>query len=276
MKIAVIGAAGKMGYWFTKFFLEQGDSLIVAGRTKKKLLKLKDEFDVEVADNVTAVRNADRVLISVPIENFEEVVKEIHLYVKPNQVIMDICSIKEFPVAVMHKYIKKGMTLGIHPMFGPTTREIRNKNFILTPTNAREMQFANDFKIWLEKRKAKVSIMSPRKHDELMTVVLGLSHFVGMVACDTLLSEGDFAEMKKVTGPSFKLLSELAERVASQDPDFYASLQTNLPNIYEIESLFYQKAGEWLDIVKKKDQTLLADKMKSIKTKLEKIDTRRK
>jgi prephenate dehydrogenase len=272
MKIAVIGAAGKMGLWFTKFFLEQGASVIVSGRTKKKLLKIKDESDVEVADNATAVKNADRVLICVPIENFEEVVKEIQSYVKPNQVIMDICSIKEFPVAVMHKYIPKATTLGTHPMFGPSVYGIKNQNFILTPTNAKEKQFANDFKAWLEKKKAKVSIMSPRKHDELMSVVLGLSHFVGMVACDTLVSKGDFAEMKKVAGPSFKLLSTLAERVASQDPNFYASLQTNLPNIDEIEGLFYQKAGEWLDIIRKKDQSMLADKMKSVKAKLEKAN----
>lgn len=269
MKIAVIGAAGKMGLWFTKFFLEQGASVIVAGRTKQKLLRIREEFDVEVADNITAVKNTDRVLICVPIENFEEVVKEIQPYVKPNQVVMDICSIKEFPVAVMHKYMSKATTLGTHPMFGPSAIAIKNQNFILTPTNAKETQFANDFKAWLEKRKAKVSIMSPREHDELMSVVLGLSHFVGMVACDTLLSEGNFVEMKKVAGPSFKLLSTLAERVASQDPNFYASLQTNLPKVEEVADAFYEKAGEWLNLVKKKDKVLLADKMKSVKAKLE-------
>ena len=270
MKIAVIGAAGRMGLWFTRFFVEQGASVLVSGRSKEKLLKIKEELDVEVADNVTAVKNADRVLICVPIESFEGVVKEIHSYVKPSQVVMDICSIKKFPVDAMHKYIKKGTTLGTHPMFGPDARSLKNQNFVLTPTNTKEKLLANEFKAWLEERKAKVSIMSPRKHDELMSVVLGLSHFVGMVACDTLTSRPDFAETKKVAGTSYKLLSTLAERVASQDPKFYASLQTNLPNIDEIESLFYQKAGEWLDIIRKKDKSMLADKMKSVKEKLEK------
>jgi len=268
MKVAIIGA-GKMGRWFTNFFLDQGASAIVSSRTKEKLRKIKDEFDVEVADNITAVKSADRVLICVPIENFEDAVKEIHSYVKPNQVIMDICSIKEFPVDIMHKYITKGTTLGTHPMFGPDAKSIRNQNFILTPTNTKERQSADDFKAWLEKRKARVSIMSPRKHDELMSTILGLSHFVGIVACDTLLSRLDFAEMKKVAGPSYKLLSTLAKRVASQDPNFYASLQVNLPKVEEIEGLFYQKAGEWLNLVRRKDKEMLADKMKSVKMKLE-------
>lgn len=272
MRVAIIGA-GKMGRWFTKFFLDQGASVIVSSRTKEKLLKIKDEFDVEVADNITAVKNADRILICVPIENFEDAVKEIHSYVKPNQVIMDICSIKEVSVDIMHKYITKGTTLGTHPMFGPDAKSIKGQNFVLTPTNAKERQFANEFKAWLEEKKAIVSIMLPRKHDELMSVVLGLSHFVGIVTCDTLLSKVDFAEMKKVAGTSYKLLSTLAERVTSQDPSFYASLQVNLPKVEEIEGLFYQKAGEWLDLVKRNDKKMLADKMKSVKTKLKKAES---
>ena len=104
MKTAIIGA-GKMGRWFTKFFLEEGDSVIVSSRSKEKLLKIRDEFGVEIADNVNAVKKADRVLICVPIENFETVVKEIHSHVRPDQVVMDICSIKEKPVKIMHEYL---------------------------------------------------------------------------------------------------------------------------------------------------------------------------
>ena len=74
MKVAIIGA-GKMGRWFTSFFLKEGDSGIVSSRSKEKLLKIRNEFGVEITDNVNAVKNADRVLICVPIENFETVVK---------------------------------------------------------------------------------------------------------------------------------------------------------------------------------------------------------
>jgi prephenate dehydrogenase len=74
MKYAIIGP-GKMGRWFTQFFVKQGDSVIVSGRNKEKLSKIRDEFGVEVANNVDAIRNADRILICVPIDNFEDVVK---------------------------------------------------------------------------------------------------------------------------------------------------------------------------------------------------------
>jgi prephenate dehydrogenase len=270
MKVAIIGGTGKMGRWFTKFFLDEGMQVIVSGRSKKKLLKIQEELGVEIADNVNAVKSADRVLISVPIENFEEVVREIHSHIRPDQVVMDICSVKEFPVKVMHEYIKTGITLGTHPMFGPRADKIQNQNFILTPTNNKEKRFANDFKSWLEEKQVNVSIMSPRKHDELMSAVLGLPHFLGIVIYDTLINCVDLVETKRVAGTSYKLLLTLAETVASQDPEFCASLQMNLPNVESVEGLFCEKSIEWLNAVRQKDKKAFTDKMRVVKAKSEK------
>lgn len=271
MKVAIIGGTGKMGRWFTKFFLDEGMQVIVSGRSKEKLLKIKDELGVEIADNVNAVKSADRVLISVPIENFEDVVREIHSHIRPDQVVMDICSVKGFPVKVMHEYIKTGTTLGTHPMFGPHAENIQNQNFILTPTNNKERKFANDFKRWLEERQVNVSIMSPRKHDELMSAVLGLPHFIGIVVCDTLINCVDLVETKRVAGTSYKLLLTLAETVASQDPEFCASLQMNLPKVERVEGFFCEKSMEWLNAIRRKDKSAFADKMRVVKAKLGKM-----
>jgi len=271
MKVAIIGGTGKMGRWFTKFFLDEGMQVIVSGRNKEKLLKIKDELGVEIADNVNAVKSADRVLISVPIENFEEVVREIYPHIRPDQTVMDICSVKDFPVKVMHEYIKTGTMLGTHPMFGPNAENIQNQNFILTPTNNKERRLANDFKRWLEERQVNVSILSPRKHDELMSAVLGLPHFIGIVVCDTLLNCVDLVETKRAAGTSYKLLLTLAETVASQDPEFCASLQMNLPEVESVEAFFCEKSMEWLSVIRRKDKSAFADKMRAFQMKLGRI-----
>ena len=49
---------------------------------------------------------------------------------------MDICSIKENPVKVMHENIKEALVLGTHPVFGPGSNGVKHKAYILTPTNA--------------------------------------------------------------------------------------------------------------------------------------------
>ncbi|PVX27696.1 MAG: glutamyl-tRNA reductase, partial [Candidatus Bathyarchaeum sp.] len=43
MRVAVIGA-GKMGRWFTKYFHDEGFSVVVSSRTKSKAEALGAEF----------------------------------------------------------------------------------------------------------------------------------------------------------------------------------------------------------------------------------------
>jgi prephenate dehydrogenase len=267
MKIAVLGA-GKMGVWFAKFFLEEGYSVVVADRNKEKLSKLKSELAVETADFVDAVRNAGRILICVSISSFEAIVKIIGPHVREGQVVMDICSIKAFPVEAMHKYIKAGLVLGTHPVFGPGSTGVKHKAFILTPTNAAEQEFAETFKEWLEQKEAHVFTMSPKQHDELMSVVLGLPHFLGVVACETLLERADYPETKKVAGTTYRMLFTLAEATALENPELYASLQLSLPEVAKLESLFVEKASEWLKLIKQKDPAAISRKMEELKAKL--------
>jgi prephenate dehydrogenase len=115
--------------------------------------------------------------------------------------------------------------------------------------------------------------MSPKRHDELMSIVLGMPHFVGLVACDTLLEQPDFLETKKVAGTTYRMLFTLAEATALETPDLYASLQTSLPEMGKIEDLFIQKAEEWLKLVKQKDSAAIVEKLVKLKAKLMQTDS---
>jgi prephenate dehydrogenase len=267
VKTAILGA-GKMGVWFAKFCKENGEQVILADRKKEKLAKLGKELGVETADFVDAVKKADNVIICVSIDAFEEVVKKIASSVREGQTVVDICSVKEQPVKIMHQHIKKGLILGTHPVFGPGSPSVKHKAYILTPTNAQEQAFAEKYRGWLEKVGARVFIMSPKKHDELMSVVLGLPHFVGLVACDTLLEQPDFLETKKVAGTTYQMLFTLAEATALENPELFSSLQFSLPKMEKIENLFIEKAREWLRLITQKDPKAIAAKMDGLMSKL--------
>jgi prephenate dehydrogenase len=267
MKTAIIGA-GKMGVWFAKFCKENGEQVILSSRKKEKLTKIGQELGVETADSVDAVKKADNVIICVPIDAFEEVVKKIAPSVHDGQTVVDICSIKEQPINIMHKYLGKALILGTHPVFGPGSQNVKNKAYILTPTNAKEKAFAEKYKKWLEKVGARVFIMSPKKHDVLMSVVLGLPHFLGLVACDSLLEHADYAETKKVAGTTYRMLFILAEATAMENPELFSSLQFSLPEMEKLEKLVIEKAREWLNLIKQKDPEAVAAKMDLLKSKL--------
>ena len=272
MKIAIIGGSGKMGRWFASFLLKEGNEVIITGRNQKKLLEAKRQLGIEAATNVEAAKNADAILISVPIDNFEAVVEEISPYTRSGQIIIDITSIKVFPVETMHKHIKSGLTLGVHPVFGPGARDIANQNFVLTPTNEDEGVLAQKIRQYLEDKEAKVILMTPQEHDEMMAVILGLSHFIALVSADTLLSFNKLKQTEAISGTTYKVLLTLIKSVISESPELYASLQMSLPNMAEIAKLFQKRAKIWAGLVENKDKQEFARRMTALRNKLEEAD----
>ena len=272
MKVAVIGA-GKMGVWFAKFFESKGYDVILADRKKAKLEAQKDLLVDLTTSFEEAVQDADQILLCVSINAMEEVAKAISPAIHEGQVVMDICSIKEAPVKTMHQYLNGATILGTHPVFGPGSNGVKHKAYVLTPTNAKEQEFAEQYKKWLEQEEAHVFIMSPQKHDELMSVVLGLPHFLGLIACETLLEQVNLPETKKVAGTTYRMLFTLAEATALETPDLYASVQTNLANLGEIEDLFMAKAQELLTLIKNKDQKAIVERLEQLKKKLAAADS---
>ncbi len=273
MRVAIIGGSGKMGRWFARFLLQDGQEVIITGRNGRKLQEAKEQLGVEVTTSLAAaIKNADLVLISVPIDSFEEVVKQLPPYLQPKQIVLDITSIKVFPVATMHQYLTTRLVLGTHPVFGPGAKDMQNQNIVLTPTNQPETALAQKIKQYLAARGARVTLMTPQEHDEMMAVILGLSHFIALVAADTLLSLGKLKEMAVIGGSTYRVLLTLAEGVITEDAEFYASLQMHLPRMTEIEALFQSRAKIWADIVQNKDGQGFAQRMNGLRETLEKSD----
>jgi len=272
LRVAIIGA-GKMGRWFTKYFHGEGFSVVVSSRTKSKAEALGAEFDVDVAkSNLDAIDGSDWILVCVSLDSLDAILREIGPHVRPNQVVMDIGSIKEIPVNLLHKHVEYGVTLGTHPVFGPGAKNLQGQNFVLTPIGEEEKRFASEYRRWLEKRGADVSVLSPRKHDLLMSLVLGFPHFVGLVAGDTLVNIPGFVDARAVGGASYKLLLTLAEAVSSEEPNFYSNLHISLPEMEKIEGLFLEKVEEWLKLVKHKNCEGFSAKMDQLRKRLRELD----
>jgi len=272
VKIAIIGGSGKMGRWFASLLVKDGKEVIITGRNQRKLLETKQQLGVEAATNVEAVKRADVILLSVPIDNFEEVIRQICPYIRPEQITIDITSIKQSPVEIMHKYIKRGVTLGVHPMFGSGARGIANQNFVLTPTNKGERALAQKVRGYLETKRARVTVMTPHQHDEMMSVILGLSHFIAIVSADTLLSLNKLKLMRAISGSTYKLWLTLVESVIAEDPEFCASLQMSLSSGGKVRKLFQGRLESWADLVENKDRQNFIQRMNNLRNRLEKAD----
>jgi prephenate dehydrogenase len=269
MKVAIIGGSGKMGRWFARFLSQEGKEVVLIGRSQARLEEAKSQLDVSVTTNIEDAKIADVILISVPVDHFEAVVKKLSPHTHPDQIILDITSVKVLPVAVMHHHIKQGQVLGTHPVFGPGARSLANQNFVLTPTNEQENKLAEKARHYLETKGAKVRLMTPQEHDDMMAVILGLAHFIAIVSADSLINFRQLREMEAISGITFKVLLTLVESVLSEDPELYASLQMNLPQLPDFQKQFQQSCQDWAELVKHKDRQEFIRRMTAIRSKLE-------
>ena len=270
MKVAIIGGSGKMGRWFARHLLDEGNEVIISGRTGSKVREAKKELGVDAFSNAEAVKDAEVILLSVPIDTFEDIVVELAPHIQPEQVVVDVTSVKSMPVAVMHRHLKTRKVLGTHPLFGPGARGVSGQNFVLTPTGSEEIMLAEKTRDYLETRGASVSLMTPEEHDDKMAVILGLSHFIAIVAGDTLLESNKTVQPTKLGGVTYKVLLTLVESVISENPELYAAIQMNLAGVSGIETLFQEKVTEWAEMVKNKDRDAFIQRMKTLKSRMEK------
>ena len=269
MRVAIIGGSGKMGRWFAGFLAKDGKEVVINGRNEAKLSEVSQQLGVEATSSLpSAVKGADAVLLSVPIDNFESVVRHLKPLLKREQIVIDITSIKTAPVATMQKYLGGCSILGTHPVFGPGAKGLKNQNIVLTPTNEKETALAEKVRRYLEEHEARVSLMTPQEHDEMIAIILGLSHFIAIAAADTLLNFKRLKEMAAIAGPTYKVLLTLAESVLTEDPELYASLQMNLPRMTEIEGSFLKSSKTWADIVRNKDKQEFVQRMNALKEKM--------
>ena len=269
MKTAIIGGSGKMGRWFASFLSAEGKEVIIIGREQQKLEKTAAELGISFSTDIKDAGQADAVIVSVPVDCFEDVIRQLSPYTHPQQVVLDVTSVKTLPVEAMQQHISKGKVLGTHPVFGPGARSLANQNFVLTPTNEQEKELALKVEAYLKERGASVRLMTPQQHDDMMAVILGLAHYIAIVSADTISDFERLKDMEAVGGITYKVLLTLVESVISEDPSLYASLQMNLPRLPHYQQLFQQKGEEWAELVRQQDKQQFIQRMKEIRKKLE-------
>lgn len=261
-----------MGKWCAAFLKGDFEDITLVDTDAGRLAEVQRELEVGVSTEPRAVRGADVVLTAVPLATFEQVVQELEPYVSPGQLLIDISSLKVPTMAVLHRHLRQASVLGVHPMFGPGARGVRNRNVLVTPDNSAEEPLAGRVGAYLKGKGAKVTVISPEEHDELMGLVLGLPSFVAMAAADTLVDSNRLGLLKNVSGTSFRLLLLLVEAVLSQDEQLYGTMQMTSASMQHTQQSFGRSVIRWTDLFGRRDQSHYASLVTRLKAGLRQSD----
>jgi prephenate dehydrogenase len=262
-QVTIIGGYGLMGQWFARFFISQGCRVVISGRSYQKCKKAAGSLGAIAAKgNADAINGSELVVLSVMPQRFAAVAKSIAGSLAPKQIVIDVTSVKENPVKIMHKYLKGNLVLGTHPMFGPLA-QAKGQNFILTPTSRKERAFAREFSRYLRSKGFNAAVMSPKEHDRMIGDVLSLTHFVGFVTADAWKSLR-IHRFIGTSSTSFRLLKSFVQSIVDSNPELYSYLQVGVTHAYGAERLFARKSMEWSDLVRRKKGRKLSKKMAAL------------
>jgi prephenate dehydrogenase len=219
-QVAIVGAAGKMGYWFTSYFAQRGLGVSAYDTNQKQILKTSGKVKVQKS-LLQCVQDADLVLVCVPVQRTPQVIKECTKNMKDGAIIAEISSVKNKTFAALKKIPVNLRPLCIHPMFGPGASKKVETRLLLVPVRNEEIELKIANEIF---ENAKIMVLPDvKQHDKAIAIVLGLTYFTNIVFAK-VMSSGNISMLKHVSGTTFSLQSLIAESIFTEEPDLIIAL----------------------------------------------------
>lgn len=236
VNVGIIGGTGQMGAMFHRLLEADGCRVMSLGRHE----------DPSYTELVT---QSDVVIISVPIDKTVPLVERITPHLRPDQLLSDFTSIKVTPVQAMLK--TPSWVIGCHPLFAPM-KTLEGQNVVLCPENPGP--WLPWYRGFFERHGMAVSEMSPSAHDEAMSFIQGLTHFINITFARTLQTrQADLEQILKICSPVYQVFFALLCRILSGDPVLYGQIQVSNPHNFPVLDDFLENADSLVNSVKSGD-----------------------
>ena len=242
--VGIIGGQGEMGRLFSKFFSSHG--------FKVNSADLETPFTPE-----RVMRECDIVVFAVPLHKTVKIIRELVPLARPNQLLMDLTSLKSAPVEEMLR--SPASVVGLHPMFGGRVATFSGQTLAACPVRISPRQWQ-----WLRglftASGIRVKECSPREHDRMMSIIQVLFHLMTMLAGRTLRKLGiDIHETMEYTSPIYRIEMNLAGRIFAQSPELYAAITQMNPNSGRIFSELKESLEVYEDFYKSENLEAIMD-----------------
>lgn len=232
--------------------------------------KKKGAIDRITLDLKEAVRDADLIILAIPVLGIPKIAKEASRFAKKGAIITDAGSAKQKIVAEVEKSVRgKIFFVGAHPMAGSEKKGVelaradlfKGAVSIITKTkNTNPGALKTIANLW-RSLGAKVIVMSPSQHDK---VVSGISHLPHLVAA-TLVNAAGRDELK-IAGAGFKDTT----RIAAGDPIMWRDICiANKKEIINSMDKFGKKFSELKKLIQKGAGAELIKEFENAKKKRE-------
>jgi len=233
MKLAVIGV-GLIGGSFA-LALKQAKTVshvVGVGRNAAnlKLARERGIIDSIAADPGAAARDADLVLISVPVAQFASILENLSGSLGPKTLVTDGGSTKRDVIAAARKALGKkiGQFVPAHPIAGAeksgaaaaSAELYRGKRVVITPLSQNRRPAVEQVESAWKACGANVSRMDPEEHDAVLATVSHLPHVLAYALVHGVAKRNNSEQLFSFAAGGFRDFT----RIASSHPEMWRDI----------------------------------------------------
>jgi len=237
-EIAIIGVNGKMGKWFADYFHKMG--------FKVKGFDTNNEIKEKLIDKanslVSAILQIDYVLLCTPTKNTPEIIRLISKEMKRGSYLIEISSHKSKTSQTLLKTPSKINPICIHPMFGPSIKNIAGRNVIIVPIKDAQKELTATKLLFPG---ANFVTIDAVEHDKKIAVILGLTHLINIAFANILAKDEKISLTEKMAGTTFKAQRIITESILTESAELIETIVSN-PEVRRYGEEFWKDIGRLL------------------------------
>ncbi|WP_008825406.1 prephenate dehydrogenase [Haloplasma contractile] len=209
---------------------------------------------------VQGIRDADLIVISVPVGKMNTVLVDVFKNAKKGAWILDACSVKERickEAEILLQNRNDVVFIGGHPMAGSeksgfvhsSSNLFENAPFLLVPNNI-FLDDSSDFIQWLKLLKVRPIIMNGEDHDLKVGYISHLPHLISTAIINTISHNTvNPKDIMNLSGGGFKDTT----RIAESDPNLWTDIYLNNRRLSQVLDAFIREMESLKELLANND-----------------------
>ncbi|MHC1693561.1 MAG: prephenate dehydrogenase/arogenate dehydrogenase family protein [Sphaerochaetaceae bacterium] len=242
MNIGIYGLGRFGAFWASALAKKQP----VAGYNRSPLSEPPQGVRLVPLDELLC---CDTIILCVAISAFRQVVESIAPHLRPGTLVMDTCSVKTYPAAIMERFLPPSVKIvATHPMFGPDSGKngVAGLPLVFSPircdalTSDRWRQLFTDMGLH-------VIDMGCDQHDREAAYSQGVTHFVGRVLDELHLEPTELATL------GYQRLMSIVEQTCNDPMQLFYDLQRYNPYAHAMHGKLKHALDSVLSVLEAQD-----------------------
>ncbi len=202
---------------------------------------------------LSEIAKTDILFLCVPISQIEHTCKEISPLLAAQTIVVDVCSVKVYPVKIMLETLSPTQPIiATHPLFGPDSVArlgLPGRKVIFSPIRATTEQALLVRNIF-EKLELVIIETTPDNHDQQMARSQALVHFLGRAFADLKLTE------QEISTPNYESLLRIHDLVNNDTWELFFDMQRHNPYASSMRSTLRKSLADLEERIRVSEESL--------------------